>query len=278
MRRNLATKEQILKNIEMFESYLIGESESDKKFAFKILRAGQNYIAYEIDGNYHFIPSRYVGYENATRANYDKYKGNGSSTDLRITRELCHSHFADDELEYLFLNYCNNLKTKKPHKKDSKGSRQYWRLNDAVTIKENCESNSGSTAQDSYKRYVEAYEIKISPAHHDLQKRFVSHLKNKNYQNIKEDIECVDVRYTSQNIGNVFAEIKPCSINNVRYAIRTAMGQLLDYRQRATDNPFLIVVVSVEPNLENKNLLMENSFGIAYPNSKGFTIELPQCS
>ncbi|MBX9729020.1 MAG: hypothetical protein K2X31_08940 [Sphingopyxis sp.] len=74
----------------------------------------------------------------------------------------------------------------------------------------------------------------------------------------------------------VMVEVKPTDAATLRYAIRSAIGQLLDYRQdQRWTGPQLIVVeteVTVEDDLR---LAFDNGFGLAWPTKNGFTIRWP---
>ena len=141
----------------------------------------------------------------------------------------------------------------------------------------NEDPKSGGTSKTSYVRYVESYETKISPEHNNLQKAFKKYLQKIGYDGIKEDVAHVDIRFESKHGCQVLVEVKPCTILNARYAIRTAMGQLLDYQQRQGETCKLIVVTQVKPNKEDWYLLKLNGFGLAYPDSeKSFKMYMPQ--
>lgn len=50
------------------------------------------------------------------------------------------------------------------------------------------------------------------------------------------NVERVDIRYNDVRLGPVLAEIKPADPQTVRFAIRAAIGQLLDSRQKQKAN------------------------------------------
>ena len=133
-------------------------------------------------------------------------------------------------------------------------------------------SNSSPAASDSYIRYVESFEVSISPRHNELQKSFEMYLKKEMFKGISPDIDSVDLRFTDPGRGEVLVEVKPCDDNSARYAIRTAMGQLLDYQQREALVTMLMVVIEVKPNKEDRSLAISNGFAIAYPIKKAFKI------
>ena len=123
------------------------------------------------------------------------------------------------------------------------------------------------------KHYLVNFEAKVSPRHHELQDRFEKWLEKSN-ADLRRNINFVDLRFKRGDSRSVFAEIKPCDAANVRYAIRTAIGQLLDYAHKeSTDH--LLIVVEVEPSLSDRDLAHRNNFGIAFPVRGGFEIAWP---
>jgi len=150
--------------------------------------------------------------------------------------------------------------TEKPGKSGSDGRRS---------------KNSPDTAKDPYIRYVEAHEIRVDPKHNQLQGRFKDFLAAKSAMDVQANLESVDLRYSDPKRGRVLVEIKPCECASARYAIRTAMGQLLDYCQRAKGDPSLLIVIEVEPSEEDQLLASSNGFGIAYPAKGTFNVVWP---
>jgi hypothetical protein len=122
---------------------------------------------------------------------------------------------------------------------------------------------------------VEAYEIRITPEHSTLQTRFERFLAVDGATELRPNVASVDLRYRDANKGAILVEIKPCDRANARYAIRTAIGQLLDYRQRAKDNACLLIVLETRPTEEDRLLATSNGFGIGYPAKSNFEILWP---
>ena len=58
-------------------------------------------------------------------------------------------------------------------------------------------------------------------------------------------------------------------------AIRTAMGQLFDCRQRAEGDTSFLIVIETKPTDEDRALASCNGFGIAYPVSDKFEVFWP---
>jgi hypothetical protein len=125
--------------------------------------------------------------------------------------------------------------------------------------------NSPGAASDPYLRYVEAYEVHVTPRHSALQERFEHFIATEGATELRRNLANVDFRYRDAKNRTILVEIKPCERANIRFAIRTAIGQLLDYRQRANEHAGLLIVVERKPIEEDRVLATSNGFGIAYP-------------
>lgn len=108
------------------------------------------------------------------------------------------------------------------------------------------QSNIHGAAITAYQKYVAAYEVTINPTHSLLQSDFCKYLQE-HRSDISQDIEHVDVRYKDKKGRTVLVEVKPCERETARYAIRTAMGKLLDYEQRHTSDVRLLIVTQTKP-------------------------------
>jgi len=134
---------------------------------------------------------------------------------------------------------------------------------------------SASTTSDPIKRYMLEYEVVVSPRHHILQGDFEAHLKKSGARAVRANIDCVDLRYRHPDYGPVLVEIKPTEPATVRYAIRTAMGQLFDYLQRAEGSPRRLIVIDDKPGKEDRHLALANGFGIAWRAGNDFAYRWP---
>lgn len=135
--------------------------------------------------------------------------------------------------------------------------------------------HSASTAVDPVIRYMQEYELVISPRHHKLQQDFEAHLKKLGSNTVQANIERVDVRFNDPEHGLVLAEIKPTEPATVRFAVRAAIGQLFDYRQRAKGDPAMLIVIDDQPCQEDLALALDNGFGIAWRTGKDFAYRWP---
>ncbi|QAB01169.1 hypothetical protein DC439_25605 (plasmid) [Agrobacterium tumefaciens] len=136
---------------------------------------------------------------------------------------------------------------------------------------------AGAATADGYRRYVKAHEAVISPRHNDLHKRFESYLRKGHPSVTFPPTFCDDLRYDDGKGGVVMVEIKPTEAATVRYAIRTAMGQLLDYQQHQQwTGRKLIVVETPVTGADDRALALGNGFGLAWPEEDiGFQVIWP---
>jgi hypothetical protein len=135
---------------------------------------------------------------------------------------------------------------------------------------------AGAATGDTYQRYVREYEITVHPRHAELQKRFMAHLTAQHGS--IEFPACVrdDLRYVVGGRSGVMVEVKPSDLPSLRFAIRTAMGQLLDYRQdQGWTGPQLIVVETEVARTDDLRLAFDNGFGLAWPSDDGFEVVWP---
>lgn len=120
----VSTKEDISRNIDQFEDYLFQGTETEKEFAHGLIQRGVCFVAYQKDGEFRFIPSRYVGYRDNTQAEHDSNRGkDGRETNPAITEIIGDEPAEDDELESSYLTFTSALEIE-PHDK----ARKYWRL------------------------------------------------------------------------------------------------------------------------------------------------------
>lgn len=134
---------------------------------------------------------------------------------------------------------------------------------------------SAGAATAPYVRWLKEQEIAVSPRHHDLQSRFKTYISSRSTK-LAENRRGVDLQYVCASRGLVLVEVKPCETATARFAIRTALGQLLDYRQAVGGPPCLLIVLEIAPPEERDiQLALSNGVGIAWPKAKGFDIHWP---
>jgi hypothetical protein len=114
-----------------------------------------------------------------------------------------------------------------------------------------------STSAEGYDYWVEGNRS-VYPHHSVLQSKFVSFLKSQKIDVI-EDKDYIDVQY-HRNGNLIYTEIKPTENIETKYAIRAAIGQLLEYRYMNKRDAYLEIVLGSKPKL--KEIKFVNSLGI----------------
>jgi hypothetical protein len=137
----------------------------------------------------------------------------------------------------------------------------------------NVSKRSPGAAGNAYKKYLKSTELHIGPKHKALQERFKSFLRKDAATDIDENSGSVDLWYRDRTGSVTLCEVKPCTYQTARFAIRTAIGQLLDYSQPAKGKiPKLMIVVEERPAKFDIELATGNGFCIAYPDGADFTL------
>lgn len=134
---------------------------------------------------------------------------------------------------------------------------------------------SAAATDEPYTRYVKRYETGITPKHNALARRFDRYLSTLSVISTRCDYDGVDIRFLMKKKGLVLAEVKPGAKNDVRFAIRTAMGQLMDYRQRLGQPANLMIVLGSRPESDDLRLAIENQFAVAFPDKSNFKLVWP---
>ncbi len=98
-------------------------------------------------------------------------------------------------------------------------------------------------SKDSYTRYIQKKEIRVTPEHHLLEKAFLAFLRTINATAISQNKNAVDVRFDLSSYGHIIAELKPAAPGLTKYPIRFAVGQVLEYRHFQSPNARPLIVL-----------------------------------
>jgi hypothetical protein len=115
------------------------------------------------------------------------------------------------------------------------------------------QTQSGPLSLDGYYRETGARAEFIERRHNELSRAFTKYLRAQGYRDVAHEVSSVDVEFTAMK-ELCRAELKVSYPVNTRYAIREALGQLLEYnyygeRQPA---PHWFIVLDTEPTPEDK--------------------------
>jgi 5-methylcytosine-specific restriction endonuclease McrA len=102
--------EELETNISIFESYLRDNLDDNYNTAKSLIKNGNSFIAYRIDDQFLFAPSRYIGYAgNSLIAHQNNDKKNGGATDAAISKVLNKKPAFDEKLDGEYLKFIRKL-------------------------------------------------------------------------------------------------------------------------------------------------------------------------
>ncbi|HTA63017.1 MAG TPA: HNH endonuclease [Bacteroidia bacterium] len=141
--RLINTIDQLKKNIDRVENYLTEGDESEKTEISKFIKRGTCFIAYQIDKEIRFAPSRFLGYINNSLDKHIPSETDGRQTNKAIIDILNTKPEPNDKLEKKYFLYSNNLGIK-PSENGAFGvKRKFWLLN----LKTDFQSNEELTGE-----------------------------------------------------------------------------------------------------------------------------------
>jgi len=128
--RAISTKKELIKNLERIEQYLQSDQPEIYDKMARYIARGKCLVAYIVGGQYHFAPSRFVGYANNSLISHDENTSKHSGvTNPAITRILGEKQFIK-KLEQSYFTYCEWLGVTPNDNKQAQ--RTYWLLNEDI--------------------------------------------------------------------------------------------------------------------------------------------------
>jgi hypothetical protein len=122
----------------------------------------------------------------------------------------------------------------------------------------------------SFQYWVEG-KRSVEPLHDRLQARFVEYLKTQRII-YRENDDYIDVQYSAGG-RKVFCEIKPTEKVATRYAIRAAIGQLLEYQFKHKSDALLEMVLGSKPRPNEIAFVRSLGFSLKYYDAGQKTFE-----
>ncbi|MFV8343606.1 HNH endonuclease [Flavobacterium sp. XS2P39] len=124
----ISNLEQILQNIKTVENYLTDGTSDEQLKISKFIQRGTCFIAYQIENEIRFAPSKFLGYINNSLEKHIPSETDGRNTNEMIINILETNPFFYEKLENEYIAYCQNLGLQ-PRKKGAFGvQRKYWLL------------------------------------------------------------------------------------------------------------------------------------------------------
>jgi len=135
------------------------------------------------------------------------------------------------------------------------------KLTSRAITRESRYSRSNGTATKPFRYWVMG-DRSVNPQHFVLQENYVTYLRENGFTPI-QNRNFVDVQYVSEGT-TIFVEIKPTDNVASKYAIRAALGQLLEYRFHLNRDAKLEVVLGSKPTAEEIQFVMSLGISITY--------------
>lgn len=109
----IKTKDDIIQNIQLLEKYLCEGNEDEREFAINLIKRGRCFVAYKVNGEVRFSPSRFIGYiDNDMKKHNSNRNKDGKETNPVITQCLNKRLIENEELKKHHEKYCKNLGVK----------------------------------------------------------------------------------------------------------------------------------------------------------------------
>ena len=167
----------IEKNLDLFEYYLCEGNEDQQRFAIELIQRGSCFIAYEINREIRFAPSRYIGYKNNS---IDLHRNNpskdGRKTNPAITKVVGIALEKNKFLEKEFLKFTSSLGIKPNNKK-----RKYWSNENPI--------KSNNIKDDSINEFPEGALVERKHLYRERNKRLIN-LAKKKYFDQNNHLNC----------------------------------------------------------------------------------------
>lgn len=125
----VSSEEDIRDNLVAFNQALVREREQMRKgerdapgFYYELVRRGWNFIPYQVEREWRFAPSRYIGYTNNSREKHQQNKDkDGGKTDVAISGVLRHKRKPNKKMSDQFHKFAKRFKIKLDDKE-----RKFW--------------------------------------------------------------------------------------------------------------------------------------------------------
>lgn len=120
--------EQLEQNIETVENYLTNGNSDEKFKVATFIKRGTCFVAYQINNEIRFAPSKFLGYINNSLEKHIPSETDGRQTNVMISSILKSQPLLNEKLEKEYILYCKNLGLE-PREKGAFGvDRKYWLL------------------------------------------------------------------------------------------------------------------------------------------------------
>lgn len=138
--RLISNKKHLIANIETIENYIIDGNLVEKEATLDLIRKGKCLVAYKVDNDYRFAPSRFLGYQNNTLiAHFASQTKTGLESNAAINKVLESKLSSNENLENRYIQYCLSLGLQP----SNYSKRRYWYLEIEEDFAENKQLQDG---------------------------------------------------------------------------------------------------------------------------------------
>lgn len=121
----ISTLKQLHQNLETVENYLIDGNEDEQFRMRELIRRGRSFVAYSVNNEMRFAPSRFCGYVNNTLLKHIKNdQKHGWDTNKTISKILHSAPLSDAALEKSYISYCSFMGVEPSNYE----RRRYWHM------------------------------------------------------------------------------------------------------------------------------------------------------
>ena len=119
---------ELMNNLCQVDAYLNDDNDENYANIVSLIAKGTNFVVYKSEGQYHFAPSRFVGYLNNDLLTHlvKKNGKNGRETSPAIDSIIGHTRAFNQKLEDEYLGFCDRLGITPKHMVNTQ--RKYWLL------------------------------------------------------------------------------------------------------------------------------------------------------
>lgn len=126
--KTITNKDQLVENLSTLEDHLTNVNEEEVLMAEKLLKNGICFVAYDLEGQKRFAPSRFVGYQENKLAKHKNSHLDGRETNRAISKVLGCDPSVNSELDEEYLAFCRSLGIHPGPKGKFGVIRKFWKL------------------------------------------------------------------------------------------------------------------------------------------------------
>jgi hypothetical protein len=142
-----------------------------------------------------------------------------------------------------------------------------------LTAKERAQIASAAAAKKPYTRYLAERVITVNAEHGVLESEFHEYLTKIGATGISRNVAGIDISFRHPTAGDVIAELKPASRGETRFALRIAIGQVLEYRHFIKSHAHPMIVLGSKPLPKEVEFVTALGISCAWKAGQSFGLE-----